>query len=178
MRALFLLGAAFAAGFAAVTAANHAAGWTHTAPPTVMALPTSVPVGRYGIGCRTVNAPNEIGPASYSVYDVGKTGVPSLNKKQLHIVNAIRHYLHSRTLRFAFIYRRFIVFDATQGPCFEGAAGYWIMNDPSPNMYYQPGEAPGDIHAVPADDGKPTPGPWMSSGLQHLPRRTPRAATD
>jgi hypothetical protein len=148
--------------FAAVTACagkKHAT-WAYTPPAQVSVVPTSVPVGRYGIGCRTVNAPNEVGPPSYSVKDTGKPGVPALTKKEAHDIRVIERYVHSPTLRFARIFPRFIVFDANQGPCFEGAAGYWIMNDPvNDNLYYQPGEAPGDIHAVPGDGSMPHP--WL-----------------
>ncbi len=137
--------------------------WTYTAPPHPIAIPTSVAVGRYGIGCRTVSSPDTIGPPSFSVKDIGKPGVPTLSPQQISIVRGISRYVHSQTLRFAFIGDRFIVFDATQGPCSEAAVGYRIMNDPeSNNLYYQPGEAPGDIHVGPGD-AAPTQGPWMKN---------------
>jgi len=95
------------------------------------------------------------------VGDVGKTGVPKLTREQNKLLRAIRNDVRSITLRFAFIDDQFIVFDATAGPCSEAAVGYWVMNDPSGgNLYYQPGEAPGDIHAGPGDVS-PTQGPWM-----------------
>ncbi|TAM77048.1 hypothetical protein EPN44_03910 [bacterium] len=64
-------------------------------------------------------------------------------------------------MRFAFVHRsEFIVFDATAGPCFDGAPGYRVLNASPPNAFYEPGEAPGFIHAVPGEVA-PTAGPWM-----------------
>lgn len=126
--------------------------------------PTSVAVGRYGIGCRTYQRPNTVGPTSYLVSDIGNPGVPVLSSRQTSMVKRIRKYIHSENLRFAFIedYNpSFIVFDADGGPCLDVAPGYWILNDPKINMYYEPGEAPGFIHPMNGDLGT-TPGPWMT----------------
>jgi hypothetical protein len=54
----------------------------------------------------------------------------------------------------------FIVFDATDGPCADSAPGYWVLNDPDSNSFYEPGESPGFVHPIPGEVA-PTPGPWM-----------------
>ncbi len=123
--------------------------------------PHTVAIGHFGIGCLTAAGP-EIGPASYLVADVGRRGAPSLNASERRMVKAIREYVSSRTLRIAFLPRviHFMVFDATQGPCMDIAPGYWVMNSRAGNLFYEPGEAPGFVHAVPAG-AMPTAGPWM-----------------
>lgn len=76
------------------------------------------------------------------------------------MLRAIRRYEHSSTIRFAFINDNFVVFHVDVGPCVS-STDYWIMNDPSSNMFYRPGERPGDISPVPGDVS-PTQGPWMT----------------
>ena len=127
-----------------------------------------VAVGRYGIGCRTYQKPNIVGPPSYRANDVGRPGVPPLSQSQRRMLHSIQRYVHSRTLRFAFLdnsFSPFVIFDAEFGPCTGFAPGYWVMNSTSVNTYYEPGEAPGDVHAVPGE-AAPTAGPWM------LPNKT------
>jgi hypothetical protein len=120
-----------------------------------------VQISPYGIGCRTYQAPNDVGPPSYSVADIGKPGVPTLSTEQLALIRRIRHYIASNTLRFAFVSQwGFVVFDAVQGPCPDGAPGYEILNS-NRNLYYQPGEAPGFVHAGPPT--APQPSPEMTS---------------
>lgn len=123
--------------------------------------PVAVQVGKYGVGCRTFQAPLIVGPPSYLVRDVGKNGVPALDRRQVRVIRAIQRYVHSKTLRFAIFTHGiapFVVFDAPDGPCSE--ASYWVLNDRFGNLYYEPGEAPGFLHAEPSD-AAPTPGPWM-----------------
>ncbi len=141
--------------------------WTRAPQPTPpYAVPTSVPVGRYGIGCRTDADPSIVGPPNYNVGDVGKPGVPVLTKAQLRMLRRIRHYVKSKTLRFAFVdgptganeRDLFIVFNANQGPCIDFVAGYWVMNDARDgNLYY----SPGNVSALTAAPDAPPPGPWM-----------------
>jgi hypothetical protein len=134
---------------------------------TADALPTSVPVGRYGIGCRTCEEPNVVGPPSYLVSDIGKPGVPTLTADQLTLVHRIRHYLHSKTLRFAFVNAynrgpRFIVFEGDDAPCSDAALGYPVLNSDT-NEFYEPGEAPSFVHPGPPLIGPTsTPYPWTT----------------
>lgn len=120
-----------------------------------------IPVGKYGIACLTYQQRTTPSNLSYSVADIGKEGVPTLTDSQVTMIRRIQKYVHSETLRFGFTGRgQFIVFDADAGPCFDGAPGYWVMNDPDINSFYEPGEAPDFIHAIPGEVA-PTPGPWM-----------------
>jgi hypothetical protein len=120
-----------------------------------------VQISPYGIGCRTYQAPNDVGPPSYSVADIGKPEVPALTTEQIALVRRIQHSIASNTLRFAFVSQwGFIVFDAVQGPCSAGAPGYEILNS-NRNLYYEPGEAPGFVHA--GASTVPQPSPEMTS---------------
>jgi hypothetical protein len=142
------------------TPRNTAATYEAAAPQPALG---EVAVGKYGTGCRTYAQPQVVGEASYSVRDIGKTGVPNLTAEQRTLVRRIQHYIHSKTLRFTFLWNgNFLVFDATDGPCADFAPGYWVLNDKSPNTFYEPGEAPGFVHAIPGD-AAPTLGPWMRS---------------
>lgn len=121
-----------------------------------------VQVGKYGIACLTVQQRTTPGETSYNVEDIGKQGVPALTREQISMVRRIQRYIQSRTLRFTFVRMqpRFIVFDATDGPCADFAPGYGVLNDPWSDLFYEPGDAPGFVHAVPGEVA-PTPGPWM-----------------
>lgn len=123
---------------------------------------SEVRVGEYGIACLTVRQRTVPGETSYNVEDVGKRGVPALTWEQISTVRRIQRYVHSRTLRFTFVRvpPHFIVFDATDGPCADVAPGYWVLNDPEPDSFYEPGESPGFVHLIPGEIA-PTPGPWM-----------------
>jgi len=91
------------------------------------AVPTAVAVSQYGAGCRSANYPDEVGPPSYNVAALGKPGVPGLTSDQLAMIRRIERYVHSRSLRFAFVLTEwgphtFIVFDpGAAGPCTPGA---------------------------------------------------------
>lgn len=125
-----------------------------------------VPVSVRGIGCETLNEPNRpVLPPSYKVDDIGKPGVVLLPGPQAALARRIQHFVRSKTLRFTIIGPltqpgSFVVFDATQGPCYSGAPGYLILNDTSGLAYYQPGEDPGSTHGIPGDITTPSPGPW------------------
>lgn len=118
-----------------------------------------VRVGQHGIGCKTFDVPDQVGPPSYLVSDIGKGGVPRISAKQIRLAREIQHYVHSPTLRFAVLASpdTFVIFDAKNGPC--AALGYPVLNFANGNLYYEPGEAPGYVYAGPGD-GAPTPGPW------------------
>lgn len=117
-----------------------------------------VRVGTYGTACLTFRDRTHPSNVSYRAKDVGKTGVPRLTEAQITLLRRIQNYVHSETLRFAFVRREFLVFDATDGPCADFAPGYWIMN--SVDLYFEPGEAPGSLGPGPTEV-EHTPGPWM-----------------
>jgi hypothetical protein len=120
-----------------------------------------VRVGKYGVSCLTFEDRTHASNVSYSVDDIGKPGTPRLTTDEASVVRRIQKYVHSKTLRFAFLETEspFVIFDATNGPCFDGAPGYWIMNDPS-GTFFEPGEGPAFEHPIPAEVS-PTAGPWM-----------------
>ena len=75
------------------------------------------------------------GPPSYRVRDAGQAGVPKLTAAQLGMLRRIRVYVHPSTLRFAFVGGKFIVFDASRGPCEPNAPGYSVLNGGCNEMY-------------------------------------------
>jgi hypothetical protein len=79
-----------------------------------------------------------IGPTSYPVIDIGKTGVPKISSANLSIVNAIRHYVHPKTLMFAYVpgVVPFVVYDASNGVCSGGQ--YMVLNAKACNAFYAP----------------------------------------
>jgi hypothetical protein len=121
-----------------------------------------VRVGKYGVGCLTFQDRTHFSNVSYSVDDMGKPGTPKLTSDEVGVVRRIQKYVHSKTLRFAFLKTEepFVIFDATFGPCDDSAPGYWVMNDPSPDTFFEPGEAPAFEHPIPGEVA-PTAGPWM-----------------
>lgn len=95
-------------------------------------------------------------PVSYRASDVGKAGVPVLDKNSRAVLRRIARTHRSRTLRFAYIFspgktagsrERFIVFDATDGPCAEG--GYYRVLNGADNEFYQPSENPWGVTPTP-----------------------------
>lgn len=132
---------------------NHGPDATNTNGASTSISEVSVPIGavrtksRYGIGCfgfiRTGATPNPLPPPeSYLISDVGKPGFPALTKHETWMVRTITHYVHSPTLRLAWLaHGEFVVFDATDGPCADFAPGYPVLNGVC-NDYYQPGENP------------------------------------
>jgi len=121
-----------------------------------------VRVGTYGVGCLTFQDGTHVSNVSYNVDDIGKPGTPALTRGETSVVERIQRYVHSKTLRFAFLETEepFVVFDATNGPCDDSAPGYWIMNDSSSGTFFEPGEAPSFVHPIPGEVA-PTAGPWM-----------------
>lgn len=78
-----------------------------------------------GIAC-SVNG--EIGPANYSVYDIGKPGVPTPSTEDLSMIHKIMKYVHPSTLRFAYLATMMVVYDSyPEGLCSEGAP-YFVLN--------------------------------------------------
>jgi hypothetical protein len=132
-------------------------------------LPIFAPLGPvyvslHGIGCRSYQHPDKVGPPSYAARDIKAKDVPRLTGDQLAVIRKIEKYVAPTYLRFAFLSlpggRQFIVFNAVDGPCVDAAPGYWVMNATYPNSFYQPGQNPFAVHSIPGDI-VPTPGPWM-----------------
>lgn len=139
-----------------VACAQHQADSSAKLPPPGSAVATS----EHGVGCTSFAFPKKIGPASYKVADIGQSDVAKLTDSQAAMLTRIQHYVHSNTLRFAFIENgRFIVFDAKNGPCIA-VGGYPILN--AVNDVYEPGDNPFTTHGASATNPA-TPGPWMTS---------------
>ncbi len=77
----------------------------------------------------------EKGPPSFRVSDIGGNGVPKLLPKEVNIARHIEHYLKSPTLRFSHVGGEFVVFDATDGPCYGGIPGYAVLNGSCNEIY-------------------------------------------
>jgi hypothetical protein len=134
---------------------------------------------RYGIACvpgvPTGNKPDpEPPPPSYAVGGIGKPGFPALASPEATMVQRIRRYVHSQTLRIAWLpphgYRRkteFIVFDASGGPC-NPTLVYGVLNGYC-NEMYRPSDDPYATWAAP-DCSYATPRPWMTA-VRSNPRR-------
>ena len=102
---------------------------------------------------------------SYLVSDIGKPGMPRLSVSERAMIERVRRYVHSRTLRFAWVDHSTtmgepIVFDAYDGPCEVWAGGYQVLNGFC-NEYYEPGENPYSTHAAPGGCYRAPPRPWM-----------------
>ncbi len=98
---------------------------------------------------------------------MAKPGFPKLAASQAALVQNIQRYVHSSTLRIAWLppdrYRRkpkFIIFDAVGGPC-STAFAYRVLNWPC-NEMYQASVSPYSTWAAP-DCLKATPPPWMTA---------------
>ncbi len=102
------------------------------------------PAGEIGLNAPRTDAP----PTSYLVRDVGAPGVPALSSAERDAVRRIATHHASATLRFTFLASSvrndsFVVFDAVNGPCFDAAGGYPVLNgDPQSRRFYEPGENP------------------------------------
>jgi hypothetical protein len=122
---------------------------------------------RYGIGCLgnvpPGTTPNpERPPQSYRIRDVGRPGFPKLTSQEVALVQRVRHYVRSDTLRIAWIdsattQNGFIIFDASDGPC--STDGRYMVLNGSCNEFYEPGENPYETKAAP--DCIPTKRPWL-----------------
>jgi hypothetical protein len=96
------------------------------------------------------------GAWNYLIEEANKPGTPALTQRELAQLRAVKKRHPSRFLRFAVLnvpqlggyFREFVIFDATDGPCYDGAPGYQDLNA-GPNIYYEPGENPYATHPVP-----------------------------
>lgn len=101
----------------------------------------------YAVACR---ADGITGPFSYLARDLGKTGVPRPKNSDLQDLRRIKRRFPSATLRFAYIHGKFIVYNASFGPCETAAPGYRVLNGGSlDNLYYSPTETWDGLEAVP-----------------------------
>ncbi len=104
-------------------------------------------------------------PLSYAADDIGKPGVPALLHGERRMLTRIEHYVHSSTLRIAWIQsggspgRHFIVYDANRDLCALANVPYKVLNGGC-NEYYGPGEFPFDTK--PAPDCFGARPPWMT----------------
>lgn len=97
-----------------------------------------------GIGCTGGGA---LGPISYSVYDLGKPGVPKLSVRDARMLHAIMRYVHPRTLRFAYLEggTMFGVMDMQSGPCTGGQVA--VLSAPGCDMVTIPYDGMGQVFA-------------------------------
>ena len=117
---------------------------------------------RRGLGhqCIPYGETRPRGPVIYRTRDIGKRGVPKLDKHEALAVESIAHYIKSEKLRFAILGGGIVIFYAQAGDCVDGAPGYFVLNGAC-NEYYQPGEDPEDTHPAPGCIGPPRP--WIRS---------------
>lgn len=98
-------------------------------------------------------------PPSYRTADVGKPGVPSPKPSDLRMLRRIQRYVHSPTLRYVYAAKRFLVYDAIDGPCMGGAPGYFVLNG-SCNEFYMPSNQTDYTVATPGCFSPPRP--WIA----------------
>jgi hypothetical protein len=122
---------------------------------------------QYGVACSAYHALDtpwntRPSPLSYAVSDLGKPGVPKFTARESAVLTRIQRYVHSETLRFAWVYgwkpHDFIVYDATDGPCADFALGYEVLDGPC-DVFYEPGENPYQTHPGPPE-GITCKRPW------------------
>jgi hypothetical protein len=104
------------------------------------------------------------GPVSYPITIDQRHRDATLTREQQKTVNDIARYLRSSTLRFVFIARDLVVFDAYDGPCEPSAPGYRVLNG-SCNLRYSPTDNFTRLSSVPDCWG--TPYPWQRSRVDH-----------
>ncbi len=113
-------------------------------------------VGKYGVQCSglVLSGKSQYGegltpPVNYNVSDIGKAGVPWLDRLSLTEVALVKTRARSSKLRFVVIPPRIglVVFNATAGPCYA-APLYEALN--LPGYHYQPGENPWGLYADPS----------------------------
>ena len=98
--------------------------------------------GLYAVG-GTTSRPltSHVGPVTYLVADIGRRGAPRLDNVDATMVRTIaRDLRHPTSLRFTFLGRRLIVYDAVDGTCSAAAPGYQVLNVRSCNTGYMPGD--------------------------------------
>lgn len=112
---------------------------------------SGLPLNRHGVMCRRWAMYSGPGQYSYSPRDVGASDAPKLSPGEVAELRRAESSTKSKTIRFAVLTmdgkKYFIIFDAVNGPCYDGAPGYRVIN--SNGVYYQPGENPFATHAVP-----------------------------
>jgi hypothetical protein len=118
---------------------------------------------RFGVGCLGNVPPGATAnpqppPQSYLVADLGKPGVPRLNRDESATLARIRRYVTSATLRIAWVDSsnndKLIIFDARDGPC----VGYYPVLNGTCNEIFEPEETP--YHTIPTPECLGTPRPW------------------
>jgi hypothetical protein len=132
--------------------------------PSDGAQPTEPPKDgvRRGLGhqCVPYDLMRATGPIIYRVADVGRRGVPKLDKHERDEIRTISKFVRSRYLRFAVLGGDVVVFNAFRGDCVYDAPGYPVLNGAC-NEYYQPGLDPNVTHPMPGCLGPPRP--WVAS---------------
>jgi hypothetical protein len=114
-----------------------------------------------GIACDVWNPGRTLRrtPPSFRVADLGRSGVPRPDRKDLEMMRKIRRYVHSGTLRFAYLSPQwFIVYDAVWGPCTGSAPGYSVLNGGCNESYMPSNQS--DI-TIPLPDCISPPRPWI-----------------
>jgi hypothetical protein len=101
-----------------------------------------------------------LGPPSFLVADLGKAGVPHPDPNDARLTRRIAQSLdHPSTLRFIYVDKEYLVYDAVDGPCTAAAAAYQVLNDPACNFAYTPGDVEDGRAPVPE---RPFPKrPWF-----------------
>ncbi len=144
------------------------------ASATVPAAPNGEVIVGAGIAC---SRDGIIGPPSYAVRDLGKTGVPHLQSRDLRMLHEIMRYVHPSTLRFVYLRGRLAIFDAEDGPCYSGQ--YPVLNARWCNEIFVPADADGRMFAgpggcwahprpwIPNDGGNPSAPPWTQYDNSH-----------
>jgi hypothetical protein len=107
---------------------------------------TAATIGSVGSGYRSIKERSvgsarscvvngEVGPPSYSVYDIGKPGVPRPKTNDLHDLHEILKYVHPTTLRFAYLSGEFVVFDAYPDGLCSGGVPFDVLNGACSDVY-------------------------------------------
>lgn len=94
-------------------------------------------------------APNwETLPVSYPAGIADHLKEPVVGKPERQMIRRATTPTNLETLRFVFLSNdNMIVFDAPNGPCFDAAGGYQVLNYAHANTFYEPGEDPRHVHA-------------------------------
>jgi hypothetical protein len=127
-----------------------------------------------GIACR-VDA--KVGPVTYRVSDLGKTGTATISNRDAAMLHALMHYVQPKTLRFGYLAPgRLIIFDAVHGPCWPAEGGYFVLNRAC-NQYYAPTE---NMYGFTAGAGgcMMAPRPWIAGDGGRTDGSTPWSRRD
>jgi hypothetical protein len=132
---------------AAMLAACHAT--SHATSEAVTIVPSGNHSGVYEVrrGVASVcNVYGTLGPPSYLVSDMGKPGAPVPDSSDVTTLHKMLRYVHSATLRYAFLGNEFIVYDAVNGP-YSMEVPYAVLNERSCNAMYAPVDRPDALSA-------------------------------